>query len=139
MEAHLIREFLIETKKSMGPAEFLFARLRDDPSDKESFLRIYMAIHSLNGACGFLGLSRTGRVAIYAEALLCKLRANAQDLDAKTIDALERTFGDIDTILSGLETTGQEPAGDDSNLITLLETVIASTAHTPLMNNSSNI
>src|SRR5262249_12533431 len=67
--------------------------------------------------CGFLGLPRLESVAHAGENILGKLRDGELVASSEAVTAVLECLDRIRSIMSDLEASGSEPAGDDSALI----------------------
>lgn len=113
----LTAEFLVETNESMEALELDFVNLEKNPDDKEIIGNIFRMMHTVKGTCGFLGLSRLESVAHAGENILDKLRDGAFGVTPPIISLILEANDRIKEIVEELEETGEEPAGDDSELI----------------------
>lgn len=113
----LLSDFLAETNESLTELDKALVQLERAPEDQATISLIFRYVHTIKGTCGFLGLPRLERVAHAGEDVLGLLRDAALSPTTGVIDAVLRTLDCIRTIVSGLETTGTEPEGDDTELI----------------------
>jgi two-component system chemotaxis sensor kinase CheA len=88
--------------------------------DLESLNRIYRALHSIKGNCGFLAFSKLEALAHAGENLLGNLRDGKQDLTPDIATNLLQTVDAIRAILGAIETTSEEGEEDYSALIEAL-------------------
>jgi two-component system chemotaxis sensor kinase CheA len=117
----LLQEFLAETAENLGRLGRDLVTLERNPGDTELLRRIFRVVHTVKGNCGFLGLPRLERVAHHAENLLGKCRDGGIAPTANTVSLILESLDRIRSITGGLAAAGQEPAGDDSALITKLD------------------
>lgn len=78
-------------------------------------------MHTIKGTCGFLGLPRLEAVAHAGENVLGKFRDGALVVTPQAVTLILASLDRIKSILSVLETTEAEPAGDDTDLIRQLD------------------
>lgn len=117
----LIGEFLAETAESLDTIDVELVKFESDPTDRATLDNIFRLLHTIKGTCGFLGLSRLEAVAHAGETLLGKFRDGTLVADTAAVTLVLQSLDRIKLVLSGLEETGSEPAGDDSALIAELE------------------
>jgi two-component system chemotaxis sensor kinase CheA len=115
----LLREFLLETGEHVDAAGEQLVRLERDPSDRAMVAAIFRLLHTIKGTCGFLGLARLGRLAHATEALLGQLREGSPPT-VDTITLILAAMDRIRYILSETEARGEEPEGQDDDLIGVL-------------------
>src|SRR3984957_11745407 len=111
----LLRDFLTETGESLDLVDAELVRFEQDPNNGQILGKIFRLVHTIKGTCGFLSLSRLEALTHAAETLMGKFR----DGMPVTSDAVTLTLATLDrikTILEGIETQEQEPAGSDSDL-----------------------
>ncbi|WP_328799055.1 hybrid sensor histidine kinase/response regulator [Roseomonas harenae] len=85
--------------------------------------RSYRLIHTIKGTCGFLGLSRLEKVAHAGENVLGRYREGSLSVTSGGVSLILRVVDRVREIMTGLEATGAEPAGDDAALIAELDAV----------------
>ena len=116
----LLLEFLTETNESLDVVDMELVKFEQEPNNAQILDNIFRLVHTIKGTCGFLGLPRLEALAHAAETLMGKFR----DGIPVTPDAVSLILASIDRIkelLSELESTGEEPAGADADLIGELE------------------
>ena len=119
----LLTDFLTETNESLAEADLALVRLEQDPGDAATLALIFRLVHTIKGTCGFLGLSRLEKVAHAGENVLGKVRDGALAVTPDLITVILTSLDRIKLIVAGLESTGQEPAGNDSSLIAELDAI----------------
>ncbi|GGH05967.1 ATPase [Glycocaulis albus] len=117
----LIGEFLAETAESLDTIDVELVKFESDPTDRATLDNIFRLLHTIKGTCGFLGLSRLEAVAHAGETLLGKFRDGTLVADSAAVTLVLQSLDRIKLVLGGLEETGSEPEGDDSELIAKLE------------------
>jgi two-component system chemotaxis sensor kinase CheA len=70
----LLRDFLDESGEQLDAIGGQLARFERDPRDTRIVANIFLLIHAIKGACGFLDLPRLERLAHSAEALIARIR-----------------------------------------------------------------
>ena len=123
----ILRDFLVETAEHIDAAGEQLVRLERDPSDADMISSIFRLVHTIKGTCGFLGLARLARVTHAAENLIGRLREGAP-ASAETVTLILSTIDRIKSILADIEEKGEEPQGDDSELIAALTSHVATMA-----------
>ena len=119
----LIRDFLAEAAESMDTLDRSLVLLEDRPGDPELLSEIFRVMHTIKGTCGFLGLPRLAQVAHAAEDVLGLFRDGVLSPAQDNVSAVLEAVDVIKGLLSALEVTGHEPAGDDSALVKRLRAI----------------
>lgn len=117
----LIAEFLTETAESLEVVDSELVRFEANPNERKTLDNIFRLVHTVKGTCGFLGLSRLEAVAHAGETLLGRFRDGKLDVTPIAVTLVLHSIDRIKVILAGLEATGNEPDGDDHDLIEQLE------------------
>ena len=121
----LLQEFLTETTESISLLDLELVRLERTPDDPELLGGIFRLVHTIKGTCGFLGLPRLEQVAHAAENVLGRFRDGDLLVSADRVSVILEALDTIKGIVSALEVSGAEPAGDDASLISRLDTLAA--------------
>ena len=116
----LLREFLTETNESLDVVDVELVKFEQDPNNEKILGNIFRLVHTIKGTCGFLGLPRLEAIAHAAETLMGKFRDGVPVTEAAVTLVLQ-SIDRIKQIVADLETTEQEPAGSDEDLISQLE------------------
>ena len=116
----LLSEFLTETGESLAVLDVELVKFEQDPSDADILSNIFRLVHTIKGTSGFLGLPRLEKVAHAGEDVLGKFRDGELDVTPEAVTLVLKTIDSIRDSLQGLEDTGSEPEGDDSELIAQL-------------------
>ena len=113
----LIGEFITETSESLAVLDLELVKLEQNPNDQAILGNIFRLVHTIKGTCGFLGLPRLESVAHAGENVLGKIRDGAiivtQDAISIVLEALDR----IKSLIDHLANNGNEPSGEDKDLI----------------------
>ena len=117
----LIAEFLTETAESLEVVDSELVRFEANPNERKTLDNIFRLVHTIKGTCGFLGLSRLEAVAHAGETLLGRFRDGKLEVTAVAVTLVLHSIDRIKVILAGLEATGNEPDGNDHDLIEQLE------------------
>jgi two-component system chemotaxis sensor kinase CheA len=117
----LLAEFITETNEFLETVDNDLVRLEADPTDRDTLNNIFRLVHTIKGTCGFLGLPRLQFVAHAGETLLGKFREGALVAGPDQVQLVLESIDRIKEILAGIEGSGSEPDGDDSELIGRLE------------------
>ncbi|SON57090.1 Chemotaxis protein CheA [Hartmannibacter diazotrophicus] len=117
----LLREFLTETNESLDVVDVELVKFEQEPNNARILDNIFRLVHTIKGTCGFLGLPRLEALAHAAETLMGKFRDGAA-VTPQAVSLILQTIDRIKEILAELEAKeGEEPQGDDSDLIKQLE------------------
>jgi len=71
----IVREFLDESLENLERVDRDLVALESSPGDATLVDRIFRAVHTIKGTCGFLGFSRLEALSHVGEELLARLRA----------------------------------------------------------------
>ena len=116
----LLSEFLTETAESMDTLDVELVKLEQNPNDQAILSNIFRLVHTIKGTCGFLGLPRLESVAHASENVLGRVRDGELEISQGAVSLVLESLDQIKMILSDLEATEAEPAGDDTDLIARL-------------------
>lgn len=117
----LIAEFLTETAESLEVVDSELVKFEANPNERKTLDNIFRLVHTIKGTCGFLGLGRLEAVAHAGETLLGRFRDGKLEVTPTAVTLVLHSIDRIKLILNGLEQTGNEPDGDDQDLISQLE------------------
>jgi two-component system chemotaxis sensor kinase CheA len=110
----LIKDFLVESYENLDQLDRDFVALETDPGAPDKMGSIFRTIHTIKGTCGCLGLPKLEATAHVGENLLSRLRDGQLVMDGPITTALLRLVDAIREMLSSIERTGNEGAGDYS-------------------------
>ena len=125
----LLQDFLVEATEHLESVGSQLVQFERDPSDAKIIGSIFRLVHTIKGTCGFIGLPRLEKIAHKSENLIGKLRDGAPATPSMVtviLSAIDR----IQFILNTLEATGQEPNGDDEDIIAEIEVEASGEART---------
>jgi two-component system chemotaxis sensor kinase CheA len=112
----LLSEFLTETSESIATLDVELVHLEQNPNDRDILSNIFRLVHTIKGTCGFLGLPRLESLAHSGENVLGKFRDGELEVSAEAVTVILHTIDRIKDILTHLEQTESEPAGEDRDL-----------------------
>ncbi|MFN3447946.1 MAG: Hpt domain-containing protein, partial [Roseococcus sp.] len=121
----LLADFLTETNEALQGLDAVLLRLEREPGNGALLSEAFRAVHTIKGTCGFLGLSRLERVAHASENVLGLWRDGALAVTPAGVSLILSAIDRIKEIVAGLETAGQEPAGEDGALLSALDAAAA--------------
>ncbi|MBN8938549.1 MAG: chemotaxis protein CheW [Rhizobiales bacterium] len=127
----LLREFLTETGESLDVVDVELVRFEQDPNNASILGNIFRLVHTIKGTCGFLGLPRLEALAHAAETLMGKYR-DGSPVTGEGVTLILFTIDRLKEILGDLEGAGNEPEGDDGDLISQLEAMSMAAAAAPV-------
>ncbi len=113
----LLSEFLTETTESLEVIDGELVKFEQNPQDEEILGNIFRLVHTIKGTCGFLGLPRLESVAHAGENILGKFRDGVLPVTPEAVSLILKCIDRIRDLLGDLESTGEEPDGEDSQLI----------------------
>lgn len=114
-----LKAFLVESYENLNQIERDIIDLEKTSTDGEILVRIYRAIHTIKGNCGFLPFPKLESVAHASENLLGYLREGKLDLHPSIISALLQSIDTIRQLLSNIEASGNEGELDSNAIATL--------------------
>ncbi len=117
----LLADFLTETQEGLVALDSALVRLERNPQDQATISEVFRIVHTVKGTCGFLGLPRLEAVAHAAENVLGRYRDGSLPVTPAGITLILSAIDRIRSIVTGLETAGAEPEGDDAPLIAALD------------------
>ncbi|MGA9668657.1 MAG: chemotaxis protein CheW [Terracidiphilus sp.] len=103
-----IREFLVESHENLERLDRDLVELEKRPTDSKLLSSVFRTIHTIKGACGFLGFSRLERFTHQAESLLSQLRDGKRELDPEVVSLILETVDATRKVLASIEESGQE-------------------------------
>jgi two-component system chemotaxis sensor kinase CheA len=127
----LLADFLTETNENLAELDVALVTLERNPNDENTLSFIFRLVHTIKGTCGFLGLPRLERVAHAGENILGKIRDKALTVTPDIITQVLLALDRIKLIVAHLGSTGSEPAGDDQELIAVLNATASGQASQP--------
>ncbi|MFI5403385.1 MAG: chemotaxis protein CheA, partial [Planctomycetota bacterium] len=121
----LLREFLVESQEHLDQMETDLVALEADPGDEEALARVFRAVHTIKGTCGFFGMPKLEALAHAGEHVLTKLLGGDLPFSRRIADVLLRLVDAIRSILATIERTQKEGEPDTAPLVRDLERVAA--------------
>ena len=112
----LLQEFLTETGENLDTVDRELVRFEQEPNNRDILRNIFRLVHTVKGTCGFIGLPRLEALTHAAESLIGQFRDGAS-VSAIAVTATLETIDRVKDILSELAEKGEEPPGNDENLI----------------------
>jgi len=103
-----IREFLVEAHENLERLDRDLVELEKRPKDSALLSSVFRTIHTIKGACGFLGFSRLERFTHQAESLLSQLRDGKRELDPEVVSLILETVDATRKVLASIEENGKE-------------------------------
>jgi len=124
----IVQEFLVESNENLDRLESELVKLEADPKSSDLLASIFRSIHSIKGACGFLGFNKLQALAHAGESLLGKLRDGVLLLTPEISSALLTTGDAIRQMLAAISTTGQDGEEAYNDLIGTLKRLLEADA-----------
>ena len=101
-----LREFLIEGHESLGQIEQLMLSMENDATRADAVSGCFRLLHSIKGACGFLGLRHLEELSHAAESLLASIRSGEIAAGTSHINWLLQAVDGLKKLLALIETDG---------------------------------
>ena len=120
----MVREFVGESRENCDQIDLDLVALEQRPDDRGVIARIFRAIHTIKGTCGFLGFGGLESVAHAAESVLSALRdeeiAPTPELTTTLLAFVDVARGLLDRI----DATGHEGEADHGELVAQLTALV---------------
>lgn len=129
----LLSDFLTESSEHLEGAESQILQFEKDPTNASLISSIFRLVHTIKGTAGFVGLNRLQAVAHAAETVICILRDGGKPTPGM-ISSILAAIDRIKSILVDVERLGEEPAGDDTDIIHALERLAGEDAEKEVQN-----
>lgn len=113
----LLSEFLTETSESLAVIDVQLVEFEKNPNDKDILGSIFRLVHTIRGTCGFLGLPRLEAVAHAGENVLGQIRDGKLEVTQEAVTLILKCIDRIRELLDELEGSGEEPEGEDTEII----------------------
>ncbi|HET6146315.1 MAG TPA: chemotaxis protein CheA [Polyangia bacterium] len=113
----IITEFLVEAHENLDALDRELLALEKNPNAPGLLASVFRRVHTVKGACGFLGFSKLEIVAHASENLLSKVREEELELTPTIITALLGVADTMRGILRGIEANGKEGDEDHSAVV----------------------
>jgi len=113
----VVREFLGESRENLDQIDVDLVALEKSPDDGSIVARIFRAIHTIKGTCGFLGFTRLEGVSHAGENVLSALRDEEIAPTPVMTTVLLAMVDVIRDLLNRIEATGDEGQGDYTVLV----------------------
>jgi two-component system chemotaxis sensor kinase CheA len=124
----LLTEFITETSESLTVIDTDLVKFEQNPKDEAILGNIFRLVHTVKGTCGFLGLPRLETVAHAGEDVLGKFRDGELEVTPEAVTLILKCIDSIRDLMTELEENGEEPEGDDSQLIAELRAMASGQA-----------
>jgi two-component system chemotaxis sensor kinase CheA len=122
----IIHEFLAESRDNLDQLDRDLVALEQDASNHERLASVFRTIHTIKGTCGFLGFAKLEAVTHAGENLLARLRDGQMVLTPDITTVLLALVDAVREMLTGIESTGQEPPAEYSDLVAALTGLLES-------------
>jgi len=122
----LLNDFLAETAEILAEAGGALVAWEADPGDRAQLDAIFRLVHTIKGSSGFLALPRVSALSHAAEDALDQVRRGNRSANAKLVTGVLGIVDRLSQLCAILARDGNEPAGDDSDVIAALAVTDAS-------------
>ncbi|MEA2698615.1 MAG: two-component system, chemotaxis family, sensor kinase CheA [Myxococcales bacterium] len=116
----IVAEFLSEARENLDVLDGELLALEGSAASSDTVASVFRRVHTIKGACGFMGFPRLEAVAHAAENLLSKLRDGELRPTAEMVTALLEMADTMRGILGRIEGGGDEGTADHAQLIARL-------------------
>ncbi len=104
----IVREFLAESRENLEQVDRDLVSLEGGSASPELLDRVFRAIHTIKGTCGFLGFGRLEALSHAGENLLGRLRDGALAVTPRITEALMETVDALRGLMDSIEATGSD-------------------------------
>lgn len=115
-----VAEFLVESHENLDQLDLDLVALEKDPADHETLARVFRAIHTIKGTCGFLGFSKLEAVTHAGEGLLSRLRDRDLTFTREIADGLLAMGDAVRRMLRAIEGSRSDGDEDHARLVEIL-------------------
>jgi len=116
----IVKDFLVESHENLDRLDRELVDLERDPANREALASIFRTIHTIKGACGFLGFTSLEKMGHVGENLLSRLRDGHITLNPEINTALLSMVDAVRQMLGSIEEVGREGDRNDDSLIAKL-------------------
>ncbi|MBD3833729.1 chemotaxis protein CheW [Brevundimonas bullata] len=127
----VLGDFIAETREGLEALDSELVRFERNPHDPEPLASVFRLMHTIKGACGFIGLVRLQRIAHAAEEVLGGFRDGSLSVSTAAVTTILEAVDVIRGLIDALDATGEEPSGQDAALIARLEAACVATPSAP--------
>lgn len=127
----VLGDFIAETREGLEALDSELVRFERNPHDPEPLASVFRLMHTIKGACGFIGLVRLQRIAHAAEEVLGGFRDGSLSVSTAAVTTILEAVDVIRGLIDALDATGEEPTGQDAALIARLEAACVATPSAP--------
>jgi two-component system chemotaxis sensor kinase CheA len=117
----LIADFVAESREMLEALGGEIVAWEANPDDRSRLDSIFRFVHTVKGNCGFFEFPRLEALSHAAEDALADVRAGRRQPDAPLVSAVLAVIDRIAEMIATIESGGELPDGDDSDLIDALE------------------
>ncbi len=120
-DQEIVQEFLVESHENLSRLDQDMVELESRPEDAALLASVFRTMHTIKGACGFLGFTVLEKIAHRAEGLLALLRDGRLRLNPPLVSLILEAVDATRSVLAQIEATGQEGSERFDQLIDRLE------------------
>ncbi|SFR97143.1 Hpt domain-containing protein [Sphingomonas jatrophae] len=117
----LMGDFIAETRETMEAIAGEIVAWEADPADRARLDAIFRFVHTVKGSCGFLNLTRLGRLAHAAEDALADVRDGRRPADAALVTAVLGIVDRIGALVDAIDRGEGLPDAEDHRLVAALD------------------
>src|SRR6187551_3263528 len=117
----LIADFVAECREMLEALGGEIVAWEAQPDDRARLDSIFRFVHTVKGNCGFFDFPRLEALSHAAEDALADVRAGRRTPDPALVSAVLAMIDRIGEMVVAIEAGEEFPAGDDTQLIDMLE------------------
>jgi two-component system chemotaxis sensor kinase CheA len=128
LDDKIVDEFLVDSYEGLDRLDRDLVEIETATGSSAALVRAFRTLHTIKGTCSFFGFRRLERIAHAGESLLARLRAGELAPGPAVTRVLLEVADTVRGILSSIEATRAEAAGDDSAIVARIEALLAGAA-----------
>jgi len=128
----ILKAFIAESTENLEKLDNDLVALEKEPDESTLHIhlaKIFRAVHTIKGSCGWLRLNTLEAIAHEGEELLVSLREEQVKISTEIVNSLLKMFDAIRTILHNLATTGEEGPHIYNEILDTLKRLTHSKTH----------
>lgn len=107
-DLEMIDEFLVESEENLSHLDRDLVDVALHPDNLDLLGSIFRTVHTIKGACGFLGFAVLESVTVQAECLLGQLRDGKRELTPDHLALIKETAAAARALLGSIRERGNE-------------------------------
>lgn len=131
LDDKIVDEFLVDSYEGLDRLDRDLVEIESATGSSAAVVRAFRTLHTIKGTCSFFGFRRLEKVAHAGENLLARLRAGEIAPSPAVTRVLLAVVDTVRGILSSIEATRAEAAGDDSAVLAQIAELVGGLPASP--------